>query len=537
MASGWVKIAALCAPNDRYAPYYWEALDHAGFIYERLDTLAPQDLGRTHVLLLLGTEQLSSPIQQGILKWVEEGGQLVVSGSTWGFDAQLGGTNSRTIGRGKLGEATFFGGVCIPEIVADADYEKGKIWFFGPHVGKTIALMQFGRSVECDAVGPDDVRLDDGRLRAEDGSALDFDLDREPIGAEKVFAVASADRVRNALTESILSACDASEHPYALLWHWPNHAQSTYSVTLDCADFDPDQALIAKRLFGMHGIQAAWLLSKPGYSSEFYRAARSRDDEIGLLFEPEAEAQWSAEQLKMDATTITRMTANPNLTTCRPIDGGWRRWTRFYELCEEAGPRLSVAKGGRQQGTQGFLFGTSHPFFCRKFDGQSGIVGELPYTLFRPGTTCLDESVNRIIDETRNTYGCVQLVYEPSSFINVAEINTFRRIVGLMKEQRTPAMTPGEIYRFERARRHLRLQKRVVDTDLYLDVYSETSLDGLSLLISDCDRFASVKGKACRSVQLERYGRTFLALSLDIEAKGRTELMLSQDSKSRSKAA
>lgn len=533
MASGWVKIAAYAAPNDRYAPYYWEALDHAGVSYERLETLAPQDLGRTHVLLLLGTETLSPLIQKGVQKWVDQGGQLVISGSTWGFDANLGCSDPKIIGKGKHEDATFFGGVGIPELTAEKSVEKGKLWYFGIHIGKTIALMQFGRSVECDAIGPDDVRLDDGILRAEDGTALDFESDREMIGDQNVFAIAHCDRLKNLFVAAILNACDASEHPYALLWHWPNNAQAAYCVTLDCSDFEPDQALVAKRLFGMYGIQAAWLLTKPGYNNDFYRAARSRGDEIGLLFEPENDAQWSAEQLRMDATTITRMTAIPSLITCRPIDGGWRRWTRFYELCEEAGPRLSVSKGGRQIGTQGFLFGTSHPFFYRKSDGQTGFAGELPYTMFRPGTTCSDDVANRIIEETRATYGCVQLVYEPSSFVNVTEINTFRRMVGMMKEQRTPVMTPEEIYKFERARRRLRVQKRTVDTDLYLDIYSETSVEGVSLLISDRDRNISIKGRAGRSELVERYGRTFLGLNLDIEAKGRTEVQLRVDAKAK----
>src|SRR5687767_3528288 len=86
----WARIALMLAEGDRHAPYYREALEHAGVQHEIVTTLCLSDLARVDVLLLTGYGELTSSQNTAICTWVRSGGHLVCSGGTWGLESILG---------------------------------------------------------------------------------------------------------------------------------------------------------------------------------------------------------------------------------------------------------------------------------------------------------------------------------------------------------------------------------------------------------------------------------------------------------------
>src|SRR5688572_5727038 len=86
----WARIALLLAGEDRHAPYYREAIEHAGLRHEPVDASCISDLARIDVLLLAGYGELTPEQNTTICNWVRGGGNVVCSGSTWGLESILG---------------------------------------------------------------------------------------------------------------------------------------------------------------------------------------------------------------------------------------------------------------------------------------------------------------------------------------------------------------------------------------------------------------------------------------------------------------
>ncbi|HZH97611.1 MAG TPA: hypothetical protein VEX38_01455, partial [Fimbriimonadaceae bacterium] len=388
----WARIGVYFSSGDVFALHYREVLDHAGLHVQELDSLTPSDLAGVDVLLLCGYGSLGETTVQAVQDWVFAGGALVCGGSSWGLDAVLGlSGGEQHVSNSTLGatrpsnhwpreaeSVRFFGGrlkkagVC--EVLASCGddlvglssrfFGRGLGTFFGVHLGQTIATMQTGLAVECDGIGPGDesARLDDGVLRAEDGIALRFE-DRTTVdGAEHpFFGRAHADILKDIWIRSVLHSVDHVGAKVAIFWHWPRHANAVGCLTLDCENFEPEKVALVRRVLIMYGCRAAWLVAMPGYSIDIYRSIKAWDNELGVLFLVDNHSGWHEDKFKIQLTAMSRLAGLPGLTSVRPQDGRWRGWTSFYELCEEAGARISLSKGGRQPGTNGFPFGTCHP--------------------------------------------------------------------------------------------------------------------------------------------------------------------------------
>lgn len=553
----WAHVALLLAEEDRYAPYYKEALDHAGLRHEVIQRPALADLGRIDVLLLAGYGSLSEAYSTAIAAWVRQGGVLVCSGGTWDLGPLLGlaepfrhCTNEVIYPAGEHRQwssgaphARFFGGEVTnvagsQPIASTKDGKiaigkkkagKGFAYFVGPHVGQTIALMQLGHSVECDGIGPSDgsARLDDGLLRAEDGTNLDFREDRLEIeGCAPFFAYPHADVIREIWIRTILAATDDAGSSALLTWHWPRGSEATAMLSLDCESFDAERVHKVHRLLSMYGSRAVWMIALPGYPLDVYRALRSWEHEVGLIFVTDDAGGWHEEKLKIQHVAVSRNAAAPAMVSARPLDGKWRGYVNFYDLAENGGARLSLSKGGRQPGTSGFLFGTSHPFFPIKRDGAAYLVAELPYAAYMPGEVTADRVCDAILSETISRYGCFHVALRPEAVDCQEAFSSLRRLLAECKLRKVASILPEELYRFEKGRRGLRLISRIIGEEGQIQVASDTKLEGLFIMATGPPCEALIKGKAAQLTKVERYGATFHCLQLDLEPKQQVEIQL-----------
>lgn len=553
----WANVALLMADDDRHAPYYKEALDHAGLRHEVIKKSALADLGRVDVLLLAGYGSLSEPQTAAVSAWVRQGGMLVCSGGPWDLASLLGlaepvlhCTNSVMSPAGEHRQwpadapfARFFGGAAanVAGAQAIASTREGKIavgrkkagkgfaFFVGPHVGQTMSLMQLGHSVECDGIGPNDgsARLDDGNLRAEDGTNLDFNEDRSALeDTAPFFNHAHADIVREVWIRTILAAIDESGASALMTWHWPRGAEATVMLSLDCESFDTDQVQKVHRLLSMYGSRAVWMIALPGYSLDVYRALRSWEHEVGLIFVTDDAGGWHEEKLKIQHVAVSRSAAAHAMISARPLDGKWRGYLNFYDLAENAGARLSLSKGGRQPGTSGFLFGTCHPFFPVKRDGHPYLAAELPYTAYMPGMVTSNPACDAILSQTISRNGCFHVVLRPEAVDQPEAFTSLRRILADCKQRKVDSILPEELYRFEKGRRTLRLVSRTIGEEGQIQVSSDVKLEGLCLMATGPNCEAVIKGKNVAVIPVERYGTTFHCVQVDLEAKQHLEIQL-----------
>lgn len=557
MSFGWAKVAVYFAKDDPYAPFYREALGHSGLTYEKLDEVSAREISRFHVLVLCGYGKLSPGDAEGVSEFVKKGGSVVCSGSAWGLEQLLGihpeskhvsNALAHPTGEDRLWPSgtesvRFLGGeahrASSCETVANCGdwvaISKRKIGkavavYVAPHVGQTLRLMQSGKSVECDSIGPSDdsAILDNGILRAEDGTVLDFERDRKTVeGCDTpFFAYAHADAVREMLVRAILFAVDQRGLSVPLVWHWPHNARGTAMLTLDCEEFEREPVNQWHRMLAMFGTPAAWIVGLPGFPLDVYRAMKGWDHELGLLFLTDDQIGWHEEKLKIQFTAMTRLTAHPSLVSARPQNGRWKGWHTFYELCELAGARVSVSKGGRQPGTSGFLFGTSHPFFPARRDGSPCLVTEIPYTTFSPGTVTPVSVAEDILLQTAHRYGCYHIAC-PVQAISTPEVaSAFRRLLSLCKQQRLTFTLPDQVHKFERGRRQVRITQKLLDDEGTLLISSDVPLEGLTILFSGPRIEAGTKNREALVEPVVRYGTHFSAVTINLEAKQQVELRI-----------
>ncbi len=556
MASGWAKIALFLAPDDPWAGWYREALEHVGLKVEILEHWVPSELARTHVVLLCGRGRLNPLQREGLTSWVENGGCLVASGSTWGIEPILG-LVERTARHHSVGYATpvsadrlwpedavrtkFFGATSaqadkaiVLGLIGDAPvltrrrFGRGHAIYDGIHLGQTTGQMALGCSVEVDGIGALDgsAPIDDGVLRAEDGHVLDYDSDRTTVegGDAPFFGEAYVDIVRDIWIRAVFQAIDLSEHTAAAFWYWPNNANAVASLTLDVHDFEVDRVIGLQRVLQMFGCPATWMVAMPGYAADVYRALRAMEHEVGLLFQIEDTAGWHEERLKIQFTSLCRLASSPAMTSVRVDQGQWRGWTKFYESCEVAGPRLSLNKMGRQPGTAGFLFGTSHPYFPVRSDGKECTVCEIPGQIWAPGHVTGEHvaaELARLVDQ-RN--GMLTIGMTPESIADSKAVMALRRILSACKELRMSFVKPGDIYRFERAKRHTKtMQKHVGDSDL-IQLASETEISGLTVMVTGPSRFARDRHGDLGAFEVERFGTKFSAVTIDVPPRMLTDV-------------
>lgn len=550
----WARVGAFLAKHDPYAPMYREALEHAGLRVDWIEECTTDWLEPLDVLLLCGRGSLSDTSKAAVKDWVETGGVLVCGGDPWGLHETLrlepegtwvSNATAAPCGKDRLWPSgcetfRFFGGTLAratggkPVVQANGlaaatrePVRRGHALYVAPHVGQTMQLMQMGRSVECDAVGPSDgsATLDDGLLRDEDGTALSFEHDRSSAeGSAPFFGQPHADAARELWIRAVLNAVDLSGAVVPLLWHWPGNASGTAMLSLECEGFETDRVFRVYRSLAMFGCPAAWMVRMPGFSLNVFRALRSWDHEVGLLFETDDGPGWHEERMKIQLTGMRRASARPVINSIRAVGGRWKGYTRPYELAEAAGARVHCGRGGRQPGTQGFLFGTAHPFFPVRPDGSSFYVAEMPVVVHEPGVVTADAVSDALLEQVRARHGCFHVSATPESFDNQTSFNAIRRLLSLCKQNRLDFILPEQVFQFEKARRALRMTSNQTRDDGFLHLTSETGLEELTLLLSGPAGNALVRGREAMAAPVERYGTSFHAVTLKLEPKQQVEV-------------
>lgn len=550
------SIGMALAPGDRHAPYFREALEHAGVLFEMLPPQFSDRLEALDVLLLCGEHRLTQAMANEVVRWLQGGGRVVCAGSTWGLEEALGVAVEETAHPSNdvlspidpshpwwpehAEPARFFGGTyahatatraligCGEFVGASARaVGRGAALFLAANVGRTMALMQMGRSVECDGVGPNDgsARLDDGCWRAEDGTALSFDADRSKADStpHPFFSEPHSDVVKEVWIRTVLDAVAMGDQTAVILWQWPDGAEAAISLAVECDVAEPQLVYGLRRLFEMYGASVCWYVASQGFPLDVYRSMRKWGDDIGLLFSTD-ESGWQEDKLKVQALAVNRQASVARLNPARPTDGRWKGLTTFYEFAEAAGARISSSKGGRQPGTMGFLFGSCHPFFPIRRDGSSFYIAELPQQVYDPGATTAGPVVDSIVDSVVLRHGCLGATVKATAASAAESLSAVQRLVVQARQRHLVWMPAGKLYEFEKARRSLKWAKSRSADVPSIHLNSDTEIEDLCVLV--LGRGFEVQGGSSAPQVVERYGRSFVSVRLSMEPKSRAELRI-----------
>jgi hypothetical protein len=544
--SALAKVAVLIASEDPYGAWHMEAIRKIGLL---CDVVKPQDLtqiARYSTLILLGEDALGSDHVRLITDWSKNRGSIVAVAGTWGLDELLGVTpideplnDDRVIAaeepliwpKGAL-NARFFGGRVVKPSGAEvllhtesgqaAATRKDRAFFFAPHLGQTAALMAMGSAVESDGVGPPDTSafLADGVPRAEDGSRLSFLLDRRAgqTDGAPAFLDPYLDTLRGVLARLVFSATESTGRSAVTFWPWPDNSPAAAACTVECSALSADGISHSYGALAQTGMPATWLIPTPGMAAEVYRSILRWDHSVGLLARHEQDS--TTEKLRVQYLTISRASGSKQMVAHRSADGRWKGRSQAYRASEEVGNLLSLNKGGRQPGTSGFLFGTSHPFSPLPDSTGKSEVLELPYAIFQPGQQCPVHNFPALIHQASAAGGCLHFSFDTTLLQDTAATQNLMALLTLIRKAGMRQMTPDAVYHFEIGRRKLRSSWH----GAVLGLIAERPLEGFTVLVQGAQHQADIAGRRRAPEPTTRFGHTFTPFVLDLEQKSQAQL-------------
>lgn len=546
------KLHITTNPSDQHASWFVEAACRAGLIFSHQADGRLPDLSVASVVILCGKGTLESGEAANLARWVEMGGTVLCVGGTWGLEPVLGiePTASHSVGRDWISPApesiwwpdtakrcTYFGGpkcrskgadVLLSSVSGDVVFSRSGRWlFFAPHLAQSLAVMLMGHAVEADKPGPGDGSAEtmDGCLRAEDGSFLDWQLDRtSPHGGQPFFAEPWADILTEIWTRVVFTACDAAGVEPLKIWHWPHGWEGVASLSVDFTEGDPGLASGLLNTFSKFGIRAAWMAGSKGVPMDVFRQLKRSEQSLGLLYSGQ-ESGWSKEDFRLEMLALARANGATTLSAARPQKGGWQGWDAFYQMTAASGCRVSLSKGGMQPGTSGALFGTTRPFIAHGRGGKSTGVVEVPYLAALPG---LEGSATApLVDMACEWNGCFHARMDLASSREPGFEKALQNLVMLLRQRRLLLMGPDQIAHFEIYRRSMQVK---MDDQGEISLMSDASLPGLTLLTTpQCS--VTRHGQGWTPKLVERHGRKMLAWTLDLEARAVQRMKIESEQK------
>lgn len=536
----WVgKIALVLAEGDPFAGWYEEAAAQSGLFVEVHSSSRLEDALGCRVICLCGVQEASIIHRSALVRHAAGGGAVVISGSSWALDTELGLVDEGRpdFGRGQLAalargtilpegasQCLFFGGARRSESLAKALARGGhgeclasshqQFFWFAPHVGRTLGMMAMGRAVEGDALSPGDgtCSFEDGAATAEKGTHLRLDEDR----TGSYFGAPWADWIREAWTRMVFLACQVAGQAPILASGAPMGYQAIACLSAEADPLHTDASRSFLKTLGKYGLRAGWLSSGSGLPGDLVRSLKNHDHSFGLLFAGHGES-FCDDQLRIQMIQAGRPVGSSMFACSRPLEGGWQGWDAYYDMMERIGAKASLSKGGRQEGTTGFLFGTCHPFFARKRDGARRRVLELPYTALLP--TAGEASLGVLAAEASRSGGVFHVAVDLSDDrVEVVD----RAVMSLnmaVRQNRLLVLTPDQAVAYVLAVRSLRAASRGTG----LTLVSEAFCPGLTILAPpDCTLAPGTGWQEVRRVK--RFGADFSAWTADAQPKQTLEV-------------
>ena len=558
-------IAADTPASSRYAE---EILSHAGLFPQLLPKSSLSEaVDQYRLLVLSGNLKLDEAERESLTRFVDQGGGLVAAGSTAGLDTLFGvalDDSRKVVGShygppSQLGEGYIevrsanhpitsglasslhtFGGVAAraqagrslarmrDQVNRPTDLDavvlnrsgKGSTVLIAPDVVSSVVRIQQGTFIDQDGVPSLDgtAPLNDGILKCEDGMVLSYEHDRTAVdGDHPVFYYPIADELRELLLKSILFLAHRHRVPLPMLWYYPNDLPALGHISHDTDGNDPELGWAMLEATREAGIPTTWCTIEPGYDVEFYKAVLDYGSEIALHYDAldgRTRTSWGREQFLGQYDWLVRASG------VRPVSNKnhYTRWEgrlEFFHWCVEAGIQCEQSKGNSKQGTLGFPFGGSHPWFPIDDDGSRIDCLELNMQTQDLVVTSPDYFGRYWVDQALSRHGIAHLLFHPAHIKKPGVAEALKATVDYGRGKGMAWWTCQQVNDWERARRAVRVQDiRRRRNGLSLDLAADRPLKGATLLLLD----------ARSSETVERYGFRFGKTVCDLDGEAEVTL-------------
>jgi hypothetical protein len=435
-----------------------------------------------------------------------------------------------------------------PAVVA-VTFGSGLAVIFGPDPWQSIVRIQQGWPV----VEPHEPAVDgsaphsDGILRCDDGLALSYLEDRAfppgeeafrepfvheqpPTQAAPMFHRAQADLWRSIILQTIFEAAGAIDCVLGWLDYWPSGASAIAHMSHD-SDLNSDaHADLALAAFDQAGVRVTWCHCHPGgYSDRIVAAIADAGHEQALHYNAMADTPldiWGLAQLReqyewASALVADRIVANKNHYT------RWEGWTEFFDWCERVGVQIDSSRGPSRQGNVGFPWGSSHVWFPMADHAEGNrIYDVLELPMHTQDVSFFSHPSTRdvILNQAQAMHGVAHFLFHGANLALKADLaDVVAQTADAARSRDMKWWTAAEINAWERARRGVSLSVETQDRGWVIRISATADLAEAAILLAVPGRAvereyaaATAAGLPLRTDRVQRHGRDFLAVAVDI---------------------
>ncbi|WP_062232406.1 hypothetical protein [Fictibacillus sp. FJAT-27399] len=266
-------------------------------------------------------------------------------------------------------------------------------------IGAIVGMQQGREPVTKDGPPAPDgtANLDDGLLKADDGFAMDWEMDRlRTSTGQPYFSVPYADLWKEAMISHLMKTVLDQGLTLPFLDYWPDGIEQLAMVSHDSDVNDDESAYTTLAILEECDIHSTWCMMEPGYSPAIYPVIRQKGHEIALHYNARKEDGGSWSNLEMErqlhwlhiVSSVEPIISNKNHYTI------FQNWGELFEWCESIGIQSDQTRGPSKKGNVGFLFGTCHPYFPIAWADKQNRI----YDVLEIGFLTQDVDLSRLAD-------------------------------------------------------------------------------------------------------------------------------------------
>lgn len=556
--------------RSSYAFYLFEILDDLGVSYmswDHADWINIRPAGTAIVIDGCDHELWSSACEA----YVESGNSLLTIGETYGLERLLGVRTTGRVHEGWIewGDAPvaeglrsafhFFGARLLEGVDANGQQYGTLVRRNGARTAspaltmlrrgsglaamlnfdlmKTVCLIQQGVPVIVDgAPAPDGSGgVDEGYLKTDDGSVLDWERDRDAVEQTPFYLHPIGDEMRWVLNRLLVNLTRSAGCRLVQKWFWPGGLDGIGHISHDTDGNDAKLAGEMLDWLGLAGVRSTWCIIMPGYEQDINERIVNEGHEVALHYnameEEIAESRWSEAHFRTQLGMLQAQFPGRAIVSNKNHYLRWEGDVQFYHWCERAGIKVEQSKGGTKRGNKGFLAGTCHPYVPMggASDGNRSFdLISLPTLAWDPPDEerCTEREAFALLERSRDVYGVAHFLLHPGAMGTMQEGAMGEVLVKLAAHGRSLGMewwTSEEIWRWRRARNETRIKVFKESEDaLTLSISAEAAVRGFTVLVAvrQAEELTVRQSRGCAVNtirRVSRFGCDYMEVDLDAE--------------------